>query len=107
METAMSTSYASVHTPHARAYLTGLGKVWHHNPSVTAAMQVVIPFPIGLCAIAATTDLLNITLTARSSYEIALLEDLISDHLDRLSQDESLHYQWVRPADCRPAASHS
>jgi hypothetical protein len=95
----MTTSYASVHTQRARDYLVELGLIWHHTISAKASMEVVIPFPLGLCEISATEDLLQISLIAKSNYEIALLEDLISDQLDGMSEGEDLHYQWLRPSD--------
>ena len=95
----MTISFACINTLHARDYVAGLGRIWHHEIPPVAPAHVVIPFPIGLCELAATAKLLNITLTAKSGYEIALLEDLISEHLDRISDDERLRYQWIRPAD--------
>ncbi len=95
----MTTSYASVHTARARDYMVELGQIWHHTISPKASMEMVIPFPLGLCEITATADLLQISLIAKSNYEIALLEDLISDQLDSLLEKESLQYQWLRPAN--------
>ena len=95
----MTTSFTSVHTHHAKHYLAGLGKCWHRDVAAEAPSRLVIPFPIGGCVLAATEDDLSITLSARSHYEIGLLEDLISDYLDRLSAGENLHYHWVRPAE--------
>lgn len=97
----MTTSYAFVPTPHAGDYLIELGRTWHRSETVLAEAptHIEIPFPIGRCAIDVEGDVLNIRLDARSNYETTLLEDLISDQLDRLSADEDLRYQWVRTPD--------
>jgi hypothetical protein len=95
------TSYATVLSPNAHAYLIALGRDWHRDLPQSGEMptHVEIPFSIGHCALDVDGDQLDITLTALSERNAVLLEDLISDHLDRLSSDEDLRYQWLRPAD--------
>lgn len=102
----MTTSYATVQTRLAGAYLAELGRNWHREEHVLAQSpaHVEIPFPIGRATLDAEGDVLNITLTANSNRDSTLLEDLISDQLDRLSSDEDLRYQWVRTPEELPIA---
>ena len=95
----MITSFATVHTARAGEYLFGLSRSWRGALPMSGdtLSRVEIAFPIGRAALEAEPDLLNITLTAASSHDVALLEDLISDHLDRLASGEDLSYQWLRP----------
>ena len=92
----MTTSFASLRTPLAGAYLVEIGRTWHRDEDALAENHIEIPFPIGRVAIDVNGDVLNVTLTANSHYESTLLEDLIADQIDRLSSDEDLHYQWLR-----------
>ena len=95
----MITSYATVYTAHAGEYLFGLSRSWRGALPLSGQTlsHVEIAFPIGRCALDAESDSLAITLTAPSNHDVALLEDLISDHLDRLASNEDLSYQWLRP----------
>jgi hypothetical protein len=102
----MTTSYATVRTRYASAYLVEIGRSWHQEQQVLteAAMHIEIPFSSGRAALDVEGDDLNITVTANSNYQTTLLEDLISEQLDRLSSDEELRYQWVRTPDELTAA---
>jgi hypothetical protein len=93
----MVTSYAKVRTSRAGEYLIGLCRVWHRTlpDSGEAPTHIEVPFPNGHVAIDATADQLEFVLTAGSIRDTALLEDLVSDHLDRLSCDEDIHYEWI------------
>lgn len=103
----MVMSYATVHTTLAGEYLIGLCRTWHRAlpESDEALTQVVIPFVNGRVALAAGTDRLEIVLTAGTTRDAALLEDLVSDHLDRLSGGEELRYQWITSNEESAAAS--
>jgi hypothetical protein len=57
--------------------------------------RIDIPFANGRVALSAGADRLEIWLTAGSRRDNALLEDLVSDCLDRLSSGEDLQYQWT------------
>jgi hypothetical protein len=93
------TSYATIRTTFAIEYLAGLGRAWHRVSPVSdeTPRHVEIPFPIGQVSLDADGEILDITLTASTSHNAALLEDLISEHLDRLSLGEDLRYQWLSP----------
>ena len=90
-------SCTKVSTTHASEYLIGLCRTWHRTlpESGETPTHVEIPFANGCVALDAGADHLEIVLTARSRRDTALLEDLVSDHLDRLSSREDLHYQWT------------
>ena len=103
----MTISFACIGTPHARKYVAGLSRVWPHAIPAAAPTRVVITFAIGKCELAATAKLLNIMLTARSRDDVELLEDLIAEKLDRISDDETFHFQWIRPPSDESASRHA
>jgi len=90
-------SYTTVRTAHAGEYLVGLCRAWHRTlpESGETPTRIDIPFANGRVALSAGADRLEIWLTAGSRRDNALLEDLVSDCLDRLSSGEDLQYQWT------------
>ena len=56
--------------------------------------HIEISLANGRVALNVSADYLEIALTAGSRFDTALLEDLVSDHLDRLFGEE-LRYQWI------------
>ena len=92
----MVTSYAKVRTSRAGEYLIGLCQAWHRTlPELGETLtHIEIPFPNGRVAIDATADQLEFVLTAGSIRDTTLLEDLVSDQLDRLSCGEDIRYEW-------------
>lgn len=104
----MVTSYAKVKTSRAGEYLIGLSRVWHRAlpESGEIPTHIEIPFPNGRVAIDASSDQLEFVLTAGSIRDTTLLEDLVSDHLDRLSCGEDIHYEWIgTKVEAAPQAS--
>jgi hypothetical protein len=99
-----TTSFARVRTRKAFAYLEGLNQGWRRHVEVVADSEAHAEavFPMGHAELEASAEFLEVSLRARSDHEAALLEDLVSDSLDRLALD--LDYQWVRSA---PAAASS
>ena len=93
----MVTSYAKVRTSRASEYLIGLCREWHSTlpESGEAPTHVEISFANGRVAIDAAADHLEFVLTAATIRDTALLEDLVSDHLDRLSCGEDIQYEWT------------
>lgn len=89
-------SCTTVHTTRACEYLINLCRVWNHSLPKSGQMptHVEVSLANGRVALNAGPEYLEIVLAARSGFDIALLEDLVSDDLDRLSSEE-LHYQWI------------
>src|SRR5689334_14243468 len=91
-------SCTTVHTTRACEYLISLCRVWNHSLPKSGQkpthVEVEVSLANGRVALNAGPEYLEIVLAARSRFDIALLEDLVSDHLDRLSSEE-LHYQWI------------
>ena len=89
-------SYAKVSTSCASEYLIGLCRNLHHSlpKSSQIPTHIEIALANGRVALNASDVYLEIALTASSRFDTALLEDLVSDHLDRLSR-EDLQYEWV------------
>ena len=96
----IATSFARVRTERAWAYLHGLDQHWHRHVQVVAHSEVhaEILFPLGRVDLDASGDSLEVSLSAGSNHDAALLEDLVSESLDRLAYGEELNYQWIRPA---------
>lgn len=90
-------SYTTIHTTHAGEYLIELCRTWHRSlpESSETPTHIEIPLANGRIALDASVDHLKIVLTAGSKRDIALLEDLVSDHFDRLSSREDLDYLWI------------
>ena len=97
---AIATSFARVRTERAHDYLAGLDRHWHRHVEVVARDEahVEIVFPLGRAALDASAGTLEVNLTAQSDHDAALIEDLLSESLDRLAFGEDLQYQWIRPA---------
>jgi len=104
----MVTSYAKIKTSRAGEYLIGLCRIWHRAlpESGEVPTHVEISFANGRVAIDATADHLEFVLTAGTIRDTALLEDLVSDPLDRLSCGEDIHYEWAgTKVEPKPQAS--
>ena len=93
----MVTSYAKIKTSRAGEYLIGLCRVWHRAlpESGEVPTHVEISFANGRVAIDATADHLEFVLTAGTIRDTALLEDIVSDPLDRLACEEDIQYEWI------------
>ncbi len=89
-------SCTTVHTTRAGEYLIGLCRSLNHSLPKSGQMPTHIEISLanGRVALTATSDNLEVVLTAGSRFDTALLEDLVSGHLDRLSSEE-LDYQWI------------
>lgn len=98
--TPFATSFARVRTARAHEVLDGLNLHWHRHVEVTAHSEAhaEIVFPLGCCELDANDDSLDVILRANSNYDAALLEDLVSESIDRLAFSEDLQFQWIRPA---------
>src|SRR5579871_1084986 len=83
---AIATSFARVRTERARDYLRGLDRHWHRHVQVVARDEthIEIAFPLGRAELDASTGTLDVNLTANSNHDAAVLEDLLSESLDRL-----------------------
>ena len=102
----IATSFARVRTERASAYLHGLNQHWHRHVQVVAHSEAhaEIAFPLGRAELDASGEALEVSLTASSNYDAALLEDMVAEALDRLAFNDDLQYQWIRPA---PSAAPS
>ena len=94
-----ATSFARVPTKHAHQYVLGLNHRWQRYVPIFAhgETHTVFVFPLGRAELDASVDALHVSLTANSNRDAVLLEDLVSESLDRLA-GEDLQYHWIRPA---------
>jgi hypothetical protein len=90
-------TYARVRTKSAMKYLRTFKNDWRNTTwSLTEGKNsAVVVLPLGQCELEAGDGFLDVTITADSIVYTELLEDLVSNHLDRLSQEERLRYPWI------------
>jgi hypothetical protein len=95
----MTMTFAHVPTKYAEQYFARLAILWRRRwPSIAVENgHAVIALEIGTAEFTAARDFLDITITASSGADAALLEDAVSDYLDALADQEELHYQWIAP----------
>jgi hypothetical protein len=95
----MTTTFAHVPTRYAGQYFARLATLWRRRwPSIAIEDgHAVIALDIGTAEFTAAHDFLDITITASSGADAALLEDTVSDYLDALADQEELRYQWIAP----------
>jgi hypothetical protein len=93
----MTTSYARVRTDNAAEYVEQLAQNWIKSASslVREHAHATVTLPFGCCELSAEKEFLDITVSADSIADTTLLEDIVSDRLDRLSHGERLSIAWM------------
>jgi hypothetical protein len=92
----MTISYASIPTKHAHQYLAGFHGDCSEKPRAAFdGAHAHMLLPEGVCEFEATEEFLDVTLIAQSNYGTALLEDVVSNRLDRMTT-EDLPYHWIQ-----------
>ena len=93
----MTMSFARVPTRRAADCLAVVAAEWQRsNPAVSYdCARAVVPLRLGTCELRAADGFLDVTITGRSISDVALLEDVVSEHLDDAAPGEELRYQWV------------
>ena len=93
----MTITHARVRTKSAMKYLRRFKNDWRNSTSTLTEGKnsAVVILPLGQCELAAGDGFLDVTIRADSIVYTGLLEDLVSNHLDRLSQEERLRYPWI------------
>ena len=93
----MTVTHARIRTKSAMTYLRRFKNDWRNSTSslTEGKNSAVIVLPLGQCKLEARDDFLDVTIRADSIVYTGLLEDLVSNHLDRLSQEERLRYPWI------------
>ena len=83
-------------TANASKYLVQLSKHWSHRfpDLIYTAERADIPLPLGPCVLAANAEALEITLSARSSEDLARMEQVVAEHLLRFAHRETLAFDW-------------
>jgi hypothetical protein len=92
----MPTSTAAVPTAHASRYLQQLCKHWSHKFAVTFdEAHGEIPLPLGTAVLDAGADALMVTCTVPEGGDLARLQQVVADHLDRFAFREApLPFAW-------------
>lgn len=90
-------SHARVRTNNGSQYVIQLSRDWLRAASLLVCdhTHMAITLPFGHCELNAAPDFLDIALTADSVSAITSFENVLSDHLDRISHGERLRYEWV------------
>ncbi|TGD75984.1 DUF2218 domain-containing protein [Mangrovimicrobium sediminis] len=95
---------ATVTTANSAILLSKLCRHFAHKvPTNLAGAQGIIDFPFGRCRLAADCDRLDLAIDIRTGYEALQAEQVVGEHLLRMSRDEDLAVDWVR--DDQPRAS--
>ena len=94
----MLTTHADVATQNAAKYLTQLSKHWSHRfPDLTySADRADIPLPGGPCVLEARDGSLAITVRSSSESDLARMEQVVAEHLQRFAHREPLDIVWSR-----------
>jgi hypothetical protein len=92
----MPASKAIVPTEHASRYLQQLCKHWSHKFDVTYdTNHGTIPLPLGSAALAAGADALTVTCAVADGGDLARMQQVVADHLDRFAFREApLPFDW-------------
>jgi hypothetical protein len=91
-------SHARLNTDKAARYMTQLAQHWSHEFEVALdSTSARIPLPVGTCIMLAEPDGLNVTVEAPVMASLALLEDVVADHLLRFAFREPVtRLAWTR-----------
>ncbi len=68
----------------------------HKVPTTIADTQGIIDFPFGRCLLAANEGRLDLSISLGAALDAEKAEQVVGDHLQRMSRDEDLAIQWVR-----------
>ena len=92
----MPTSTAIVPTEHASRYLQQLCKHWSHKFDVTLdADHGTIPLPLGTAVLDAGPQALTVSCTVAEGGDLARMQQVVADHLDRFAFREApLPFDW-------------
>ena len=91
----MKKSQASVATSSGSRYLQQLAKHWGHKfPVEFTPEQATIDLPLGRCALTATADRLDITLSGADDTDMARFQTVVAEHLQRFGHREELTFDW-------------
>lgn len=92
----MAQSHAVVTTSQARRLITRLGRHWAHKFDVVQDDTVLtVPFSAEASAtLHAHDDRLEISLDHAQAAELATLQGVLAEHLQRFSRDETLLFEW-------------
>ena len=92
----MATSTATVPTERASRYLQQLCKHWSHKFAVTFdESHGEIPLPLGTAVLDAGADALTVACTALEGGDLARLQQVVADYLDRFAFREApLPFAW-------------
>ena len=93
----MPQTRANVATPNASKYLRRLSKHWSHRFEVKYDdTQAVIDFGTSRCEMTANETHLLINLVFSAGEDVAELEAVVAEHLQRVGNDASLMIEWQR-----------
>lgn len=96
----MTKSQAIITTAHASRYLQQLCKHWAHKLTVTfTPEQGQVDFDAGTRLIlTATPQELNSTLSAETPEQLARMQNVVANHLQRFAHKEELVFNWQSAA---------
>lgn len=94
----MIVTQTCIRTANASKYLIQLSKHWSHRlPDLTYTReQVTIPLALGLCALKASGEMLDITVSTAEEADSEKLQQVVIEHLLRFAHRETLDVLWTR-----------
>lgn len=93
----MPLTTARVATPHASRYLQQLCKHWSHKFAVDFTAEAgTVALPPGPLTLAAEGDVLVLTLDVADPEQVARMQQVVAEHVDRFAfREGALVYDWV------------
>jgi hypothetical protein len=94
----MTISSANVATPNASVLIRRLCKHWAHKYPVTYdEQQGDVQLSKGRCVFQVIDELLHVRVEAASDDDLAHMERVVGEHLQRMAGKETLTFAWQRP----------
>ena len=91
----MQTSEAHVPTEHATSYLRQLCRHWSHRFPVTFDdVNGRIELPSAVCLLSADPAQLKVRLELAEDADVARMETVVAEHLQRFGFREQLQFAW-------------
>lgn len=94
----MAHSHTVVHTTQGKKLVTRLGRHWGHKFDVILTdTQLTVPFnPEAQALLRVKEEALEIELRHSQADELATLQQVVAEHLQRFAGEETLQFNWRR-----------
>lgn len=94
----MEKSTAQIRTAKAGRYMVQLCKHFGHRvPTEWTESEGLVRFEPGTCRLSAAADTLTLDCESATAEDLAVVQDVVADHLLRFAWKEELNVEWERP----------